>query len=158
MTTLVPDTVDYLVALFKAAPTLGAADPAVEVIDGPVPNSGSLPLALWVGVDDLAAASQNDATLAGESQKERSDMGLGRQEAITIPCVAAAWTGNEQDGYGAIRAKVAVIVKAVESVVTGDTGAPAQFQNPGVTAAQWWQRPLNGLQVYVPFQIIYLAL
>jgi len=157
-TTLVPATLDYLVALFKAAATIGAATPAVEVIDGPMPNSGPLPLALWVGVDDLIGASKGEDTQAAESQKSRTTYGSGRDEEITVYCVAAAWTGNEGDGYSALRAAAAGIVTAVETVVTADTGAPATSQIPGVTAGEWRQRPLNGLQVFVPFEIVYLAL
>jgi hypothetical protein len=162
VTTLVPATLDHLVALFKAAATIGAATPPVEVIDGPMPNSGTLPLALWVGVKDIQAAAKGEDTLAADSEKTRvtasSVYGDGREEAITVYCVAAAWTGNEQDGYSALRAAAAGIVTAVETVVAADTGAPATSQNPGVTAGEWRQRPLNGLQVFVPFEIAYRAL
>ena len=157
-TTVVPDTLNYLVTLFKNAPTLGGANPPVEVIDGPMPSSGPIPLALWVGVDDLPAAVLGDATTAAVSDKQLSDFALGRQEQITIYCVAAAWTGSVKDGYGPLRAAAAAIVKAAEAVVTADTGAPPQAQIPGVTSGQWWQRPYEGLQVFVPFQIVYLAL
>jgi hypothetical protein len=157
--TLLPATVDYLVALFREAPTIGAADPPVEVIDGPMPNSGPLPLALWVGVDDLVAAAAGDATTLGTSEKTRTDFAGGREEALTVACVAAAWAGSSTDGYSGIRTAVAGIVTAVEAVVAADTGAPPTSQNPGVTGAVWLQRPINdGLQVFVPFQIIYRAL
>jgi hypothetical protein len=159
VSTLLPATVDYLVALFKAAATIGAATPAVQVIDGPMPDSGPLPLALWVGVEDITAASVGDATTAGVSEKTRSVYGQGREEAITVFCTAAAWSGSSQGGYSGIRAAAAGIVTAVEAVVVADTGAPPTSQNPGVTTEEWRQRPLgNGLQVFVPFQIIYRAL
>jgi hypothetical protein len=156
--TLIPDTVDYLVALFKAAPTIGGATPPVEVIDGPMPSSGTLPLGLWVGVDDLVAASRGEDTTAGTSDKSREVFGQGRDETITVYCVAAAWSGNEQDGYTSVRAAAKGIMTAVEAVVAADTGAPPTSQAPGVTAAEWRQRPNSGLQVFVPFEIIYRAL
>jgi hypothetical protein len=157
-TTLLPATVDYLVALFKAAATIGAATPPVEVIDGPMPNAGTLPLALWVGVDDLLAASNGEATTAADSEKTRATT-TQWEEQITVYCVAAAWTGNEQNGYSALRAAAAGIVSAVETIVAADAAAaPATSQNPGVTAGKWQQRPYNGLQVFVPFEIAYRAL
>ena len=156
-TTVVPDMLDHLVALFRNAATIGGATPPVTVMDGPFPSSGPIPLALWVGVEDIVAIEQNDPTQAGDSQKQRDDMAMGVRETLTVPCVAAAWIGNVQAGFSGLRASVATVVKAVETVVLADTAAP--YENPGVTNAQWWQRATpDGLQVYVPFHIIYEAL
>lgn len=157
--TLVPDTLDYLVALFTNAATLGGANPPVQVIDGPIPSSGSLPRALWVGVDDIHNMTQGDPTLAGDGQKLRDDFAEGREETITIHCIASAWGGTDSAGFSPLRAIAKSIVNACEAAVIGDRkNAPAINQTPGVTAGEWWQQPLNGLRVYVPFQIIYLAL
>ena len=159
ITTLVPDTLDYLVALFSNAATIGAADPPVTVFDGPVPTAGPVPLALWVGVDDVHTMAQRDPTLAADSEKRRNDASQGREETITVHCIAAAWTGNEELGYSPLRAAAKSIVTAVETITISDrANAPAFNQTPGVTAGEWWQQPLNGLLVYVPFQIIYTAL
>lgn len=156
-TTVIPSLLDHLVTLFTTAPTIGGATPSVEVVDGPMPNSGPLPLALWVGVKDLLAAAQGDPTTAAASEKTRSDYGGGRQEDVTVFCVAAAWTGNQAAGYSDIRASAAGIVTAVETVTAADAVPP--FQTPGVTGGEWQQRPISGgLQVFVPFQIIYKAL
>lgn len=158
-TTQVAATLAYLVTLFRNATTVGGATPPVSVVDGPMPSSGPLPLALWVGVDDLLAAANGDPTTAADSAKTRDDMALGREETITIHCVAAAWAGDTTAGFGPLRTTTAGIVTAVETVVAADTGSPGGYQNPGVTAGEWRQRPLNsGLQVFVPFQIIYTAL
>lgn len=156
MTTLIPDTLDYLVALFKNAASIGGA--GVEVIDGPMPNSGSLPLALWVGVDDVIKAADGEPTTAAESQQAADDFSVGRSEVITVHCTAAAWTGETATGYSPLRAQVKAIVQAVEAAVVADTNAPAKAARALVDVAEWQQRPVEGIQVFVPFQIIYKAL
>ena len=52
-TSRVPALIDYLVAEFTTAATLGAATPPVLVFDGPPTTGDPAPLALHVGVDDV---------------------------------------------------------------------------------------------------------
>ena len=151
----IPDLLDYLVTTFTNSVTLGAATPPVKVIDGPVQILDPLPLALWVGVDDITAARDGNLISAGASQQNWAGFGrLSRDEQAAISCVAGAWTGNNT--FSPLRAAASAIVDAVEAIVKADTTAPALFPNPGVTAAEWLQENTgNGLQVFVQFQIIY---
>ena len=154
-TSAIPTVLDHLVALFTAAPGLGAATPPVANVDGPMPSSGPLPLALWVGVEDVLAAANGEAVAAADGASERGDFAQGRLEDVTVYCVAGAYAGS--GGFSALRASVAGITAAVETAVQGDTQNP--YQNPGFTDPTWKQLAYSdGLQVFVPFRIVYKAL
>ena len=148
----IPTMIDHLVTLFKAASGLSG----VEIVDGPMPSSGPLPLALWVGVDDIVAAAQGETT-AADSTAERSDFATGQREDLNVYCVAGAYDGSVDAGFSPLRAAVAGITAAVQTAVNGDVQTP--WQNPGVTGLTWRQVGYNdGLQVFVPFRITYIAL
>jgi hypothetical protein len=155
-TSAIPTVLDHLVALFTAAPGLGAATPPVAIVDGPMPSSGPLPLALWVGVEDVIAAATGAVTTAADNQEQRIDFGgVSRAEDITVYCVAGAYSGGS-GGFKALRASVAGITAAVETAVQADV--PNPYQNPGVTNLTWQQIAYSdGLQLFVPFRIIYKA-
>lgn|SRR5215471_18759300 len=149
---VIPTVIDHLVALFKAAPGLSG----VEIVDGPMPSSGPLPLALWVGVEDIAAGAQGES-LAADSVANRSDFATGVQEDLTVYCVAGAYDGSVDAGFSPVRAAAASVTAAAETAVRGDTQIP--WQNPGVTGLTWRQVGYNdGLQVFVLFKITYIAL
>jgi len=115
-TSRVPATIDYLVAAFTAASTLGAATPPVAVYDGPVLTDAPDQLILWVGMDD---PNSGEAPIAAESDTEWAALGaLAQNEEFTIHCVAEAWGGADQ--VRAIRLTAYGIVAAVETLLRAD--------------------------------------
>jgi hypothetical protein len=152
----VPSVLDYLVATFTAAPSLGAATSPVAVYDGPVVTETPAQLILWVGLDDPDA---DGAVVAAESVREWAGLG-GQSELITVHCAAAAWSGN--DPVSAMRAAAYSIVAAVETLVRADTsgfGGNAMLADPGVTASVLSQDTSpTGTQAVVSFQIVLKAL
>lgn len=115
-TSRVPATIDYLVAAFTAAATLGAANPPVAVYDGPVDTEAPDQLILWVGMDD---PDSGEAPVAADSDTEWAALGaLAQTEQFSIHCVAEAWGGS--DDVRAIRLIVFGIVAAVEALLRAD--------------------------------------
>jgi hypothetical protein len=155
-TSRVPAAIDYLVALFTAAPTLGQAVPPVNVIDGPKVTADPGPLALWVGVDDITNPSPAAATSVQAWQP-----GLGRnvrQEALAVHCVAQAWSGD--DDVRSMRIAADGIVGAAEDLIRADPtlgGTLPGSKDAGVTTADLQQGPAlaggRGMAVRVLFTI-----
>jgi hypothetical protein len=133
ITSRVPALLDYLVALFQNAATLGQATPPVTVFDGPATTGLDAPLKLFVG---LADPDSDTAEPAAESTQEWAAIGrLGRNETITIHCCAEAWAGT--DDLKTVRVAVTGIVAAVEAVLQADTtqfGGNVLYPDPGITA------------------------
>ena len=93
ITSRLPPLLDYLVALFTSAATLGQA-PApgtVTVFDGPATTELDPALCLWVGLPD---PDNPAAETAADFTQTWAALGrLGRDETITIHCCAQAWSG-----------------------------------------------------------------
>lgn len=116
LTSRVPAVLDYLVAAFTAAATLGAATPPVAVYDGPVATDAPEQLTLWVGMDD---PDSEDAPAAAESESQWAALGnLAQDEEITVYCVAEAWSGDTD--VRTIRLAAYGIVAAVETLLRAD--------------------------------------
>jgi hypothetical protein len=152
-TSRVPALIDYLVATFTAASTLGQANPPVAVYDGPQTTLAPAQLVLWVGLDDP------DTDLAPSAAAfEQEWAGLGKQarnEISTIHCVAEAWTGA--DDISGMRVAAFGIVAAVENIVRTDPfSGLALFPDPGVTGGELRQNNTTaGAQARVSFQIVF---
>jgi hypothetical protein len=156
-TSRVPAVIDYLVATFNAAATLGQASTPVTVIDGPAVTADPGPLALWVGVDGIDPNGNPMPTAATSIQSRGNLADLGgqtRNETISVPCVALAQGGT--DDVRALRVAVAGIVAAVDALVRADPklGGNVISTMPGVAAAQWRQGPSpRGMAAQVTFTI-----
>lgn len=140
MASKVPALIDWLVAAFTAAPTLGAA-PApntVTVYDGPPTTSLDPFLKLFVGLTDPNSSAPE---VAGRFTQARSDMGAAmRDEVSEIFCAAEAWSGT--DGLQVVRVSANGILAAVENLVRSDTtrfGGNAALAAPGITNGEWVQ-------------------
>lgn len=154
VTSRVPALIDYLVATFTAASTLGAAVPPVAVYDGPQTTLAPAQLVLWVGLDD----PDTDQVAPSAAAFEQEWAGLGKQarnEVSTIHCVAEAWTGA--DDIKGTRAAAFAILAAVEDVVRTDPfSGLALFPDPGVTGGELRQNNTErGSQARVSFQIAF---
>lgn len=149
----VPALIDYLVALFAGAGSLGEA-PApntVTVFDGPATTELDPFLKLYVGLQDPDA---DTVQVAASLTQSRADMGNAtRSEQIVVFCVAEAWSGD--DTISAVRHSVFGIVAAVEALVRADnTVGGLGFQAPGVTAGDLQQNnTARGAIARVPFTI-----
>jgi len=135
ITSRVPALIDYLVALFTNASTLGAAAApnTVTVFDGPPTTELDPPLALYVGLSD---PDNPAAEVAADFTQDWAAIGrLGRNETTTVHCCAQAWSGV--DPLQTIRVSATGIVAAVEVLMQSD---PAQFGGnvlypaPGITS------------------------
>ena len=135
VTSRLPALIDYLVNLFTADATLGAATPAVTIYDGPPTTALDAPLKLYVGLTD---PDSDAAEPAGESQQTWAALGRrGRDETVTIHCCAEAWSGV--DTIQTVRLAATGIVAAVETLMQADTtqfGGNALFPDPGVSVMQ----------------------
>lgn len=151
-TSRVPALIDYLVAEFTAAATLGAATPPVTVYDGPPTTMLDAPLALHVGVDD---GFSEGAPISAESQQAGTGLAQKREEMVTIHCAAIAWAGT--DDMKTVRAAAYGITAAVEDLVRADATLPAGvMQRPGITGMTLQQNNTQqGAVAQVSFQLEY---
>ena len=135
VTSRLPALLTYLVNLFSNDATIGQATPPVTVYDGPPTTLLDAPLKLYVGLTDPDTTA---AEPAGESQQQWAALGRrGRDEIVTIHCVAEAWSGD--DSISSIRGSVMGIDAAVEVLMQADTtqfGGNILFPDPGITAVQ----------------------
>jgi hypothetical protein len=157
VTSRVPALLDYLVTLFTAAATIGAATPAVTVSDGPATTELDPPLMLFVGLTD---PDNQGLEAAAESQQDWSAMGrLGRNETITIHCCAQAWAGT--DPMQSQRVAAYGIVAAVEAVMQADStqfGGNVLYPSPGITALALTQNNTSiGAIARVAFDLVFTA-
>ena len=143
VTSRIPALIDYLVTLFTADATLGAATPPVTVYDGPPTTALDAPLKLYVGLtdpDSLAAEPAADAAQGWAAIGRR-----GRNQQVTIHCVAEAWSGT--DTIQTVRLAVAGITAAVETLMQADStqfGGNVLFPDPGYANEAWSQLNGNG--------------
>lgn len=155
ITSRLPALIDYLVALFTGAATLGAATPPVEIFDGPPTTLLDLPLKLYVGLSDPYAEA---AEVAGDIVQAWASLGRrARNETITIHCCAEAWSGA--DDIQDIRLAVTGIVAAVEVLMQADTtrfGGNVLFPDPGVTSGQLKQNnTTTGATATLAFDLVF---
>lgn len=133
ITSRLPALLDYLVALFTTATTLGQATPPVTIYDGPPTSEADPGLALFVGLSDPDNTAAEDA---GDITQEWAALGrLARNETTVIHCCAQAWSGS--DTISTVRIAATGIVAAVETVLQADTtsfGGNVLFPDPGITA------------------------
>jgi hypothetical protein len=157
VTSRLPALIDYLVALFTAAPTLGAAAaPAtVTVFDGPATTELDPLLALYVGLSD---PDNPAAETAGNTVQSWAALGrLGRNETSTIHCCAQAWAGT--DDMKTVRVQATGIVAAVEVLMQSDTtqfGGNVLFPQPGLSVTSLAQNNTDrGAIARVAFDLIF---
>ncbi len=151
-TSRVPDVIDYLVAAFTAAATLGAATPPVAVYDGPIATRAPEQLILWVGLRD--PDSEEMETGAESTQEMVGQGGVHRNEHLTIPCAAESWSGGTD--IRTERLAAYAIVAAVEDLLRRDAslGGLVLFVDPGVTDSELTQNNTNtGAIARVAFNI-----
>ena len=138
VTSRVPPLLDYLVTLFTNDATIGQATPPVAVYDGPVVTAAPAQLVLYVGLTDPDSDAMEPAA---ESQQSWAALGRrGRNEQVTIHCVAEAWSGT--DTVSTQRVAAAGIMAAVETLLQADTtqfGGLVLFPDPGMAAVAWSQ-------------------
>ena len=157
ITSRVPALIDYLVALFTAAATLGAATPPVTIFDGPPTTELDAVLALYVGLSD---PDNTAAEAAGDSVQSWGGLGrFARNETTTIHCCAQAWGGL--DDMKTVRIAATGIVAAVETLMQADTtqfGGNVLFPNPGITAIAVTQNTTSkGAIARVAFDLVFTS-
>lgn len=161
--TQVPEVIDYLVAQCQASSSLGAASPAVIVLDGPQVTDDTLAeqLHLWIGYDPL---TPGEAAATTEQDWPNLDQARTLDEDGEIVCAAEAWGGGAT--VKTVRDQCAAIVGAVDLLLRGTTisGGPGDTQMGGlvfwsrVSAGSWYQRPSqDGFAVMHLFKVIYRA-
>lgn len=113
-TSVIPAAIDYLVDTFRAAATLGAAAPPVQVLDGPEVGDMARLQTLWVAVNDI----EDVAPTSGSSQQSWAGLGAQRKnEQLSIPCVIRTWNGD--GSVRDARASAFAVLGAVEDIVRG---------------------------------------
>ena len=155
VTSRVPALLDYLVALFTNAATLGQATPAVTIFDGPPTTELDPPLALYVGLSD---PDNTAAEAAADFVQEWAAIGRqGRNETSTIHCCAQAWAGT--DDLKTVRVSATGIVAAVEVLMQSDStqfGGNVLYPAPGVAVGALLQNNTDrGAIARVAFDLIF---
>jgi hypothetical protein len=157
VTSRVPALLDYLVALFTNAATLGQATPPVTVFDGPPTTEQDPLLALYVGLSDPDNPAAE--TAADFTQTWGAIGRLGRNETTTIHCCAQAWAGT--DDLKTVRVAATGIVAAVETLMQSDStqfGGNVLFPNPGITTGALLQNNTDrGAIAQVAFDLIFTS-
>ena len=153
--TRVPALIDYLVATFTSAATLGQAAPPVTVFDGPNTTEQDPLLKIYVGLTDPDNIAYE---VAAAFTQARSDLGYAtRDEHSEIYCCAEAWSGT--DDIKTVRVAVFGILAAVEALVRADAtqfGGNAALAAPGVTAGELLQNTTTtGAIARIPFSIAF---
>jgi len=156
MTTKVPALIDWLIAAFTAAPTLGQATPPVTIYDWPPTTGLDAPLKLYVGLTD---PDNQGIETAATFRQSRDDLGSAtRTELPDIYCCAEAWSGT--DDLATVRHAVAAIVAAAETVIRADTtnfGGLGQA-TPGLAAGDLLQNnTAQGAFARIPFTISFTS-
>jgi len=155
ITSRVPALIDYLVALFANAATLGQASPPVTVFDGPATTGLDAPLKLFIGLSD---PDSEGAETAADFTQEWGGLGrLARNETTTIHCCAEAWAGT--DDLKTVRVAVTGIAAAVEVLMQSDAsqfGGNVLYPAPGFAAGSLVQNNTQqGAVARVAFDLIF---
>src|SRR5258708_39969061 len=113
VTSRVPALIGYLVDLFTADATIGAATPPVTVYDGPATTGLDPPLKLFIGLTD---PDNPAAEPAADSQQSWAALGRrGPDEQVTIHSCAEAWSGA--DDIRTMRVAASGTCAAVETLM-----------------------------------------
>jgi len=157
ITSRVPPLIDYLVALFTSAATLGAATPPVTVFDGPPTTGLDAPLKLFVGLSD---PDNPNAEPAADSVQSWAALGRqARDEMITVHCCAEAWAGT--DDLKTVRVAVTGITAAVEVLMQADAtqfGGNVLYPAPGITGIALLQNNTQqGAVARAAFDLVFRA-
>ena len=149
-TSRVPAVIDYLVAAFQAAATLGAASPPVAVYDGPVVTSEPAQQLLFVGMDD---PDTDEAPTSAQSEQAWAALGKqAKNEQVTVFCTAESWGGDTD--VKKIRDAAYGIVVAVEALLRADVMLGGLMQFSGITGSTLRQnQTTQGAVARVSFQI-----
>src|SRR6266581_1391177 len=155
ITSRLPALIDYLVALFTADATLGAATPAVTVYDGPPTTALDAPLKLYVALTD---PDNDQIQPAAEFSQNWAALGRrGRDETVTVHHCAEAWSGV--DDIHTVRLAVTGIVAAVETLMQADStqfGGNVLFPDPGIATGVLLQNnTTKGAIAQVPFDVTF---
>lgn len=149
-TSRVPFVIDYLLSTFRAAATLGGANPPVQVIDGPETVGDELKLQLYVGLQD-----PDNIDIQEGADSEQSWAGLGamaRDEEMKVYCVAHAWEGDAT--VAQMRTAAYAIVAAVEVIIRADASIGGNVLFGGVVPTAYLPGSVDkGVFVRVPFYI-----
>lgn len=151
-TSRIPATIDYLVGIFTASTSLGAATPPVAIYDGPTVTRAPDQLILWVGLEDPDSAGL--AAMAEGTQEWVGPGSRARNEMFSISCCAVAWSGGMD--VRTARLTAAAILAAVEDLLRRDAnlGGNVLFVAPGVTSTRWSQNnSSDGAVCQVMFEI-----
>jgi hypothetical protein len=143
-TSRVPAVIDWLVSGAQGSALIGAASPAVIVIDGPTqtPDTETEPLHLWVGADpEQLTAAGMDFTQSWPVL----DYARTKDEDGTVVLVADAWGGGDsaktvRDQCAAIVAGVELLVRGNGSTGPGDASMGGLVLWSSVDVGQWRQR------------------
>jgi len=153
VTSRLPALIDYLIALFTSASTLGQATPPVTIFDGPVTTRDPAPLQLYVGLSD---PENTGAELAGDTVQEWAALGRrARNETTVIHCAALAWSGA--DDARTVRLAATGIVAAVETLLQADAtqlGGNVLYPDPGVNNIALTQSNQGGSTATVAFDLV----
>lgn len=156
-TSAVPAVVNYLVGVFRAANTIGAAPSPVPVYDGPTAmEPGQSNTALYVGVDDPGIDTPSSSPTGALSIWEWGQLGArSRWELITIPLTALAIDagGDVQAArtacsglYAAVDALIVpgdLTLGGLALYITGMGGATLKQGQYTSGAVAWWTFPIE---------------
>lgn len=160
-TSLLPAVIDYLVTTCTASAALGAASPAVVVVDGPNVTEDLLAnqRLLWIGYDRLNPAEP--AAAAGQDWPVL-DAARTVDEDGEITCSAQFWSGDttvkpNRDGCAAIVEAVAALLRGTPAAGGGgDTTMGGLVRWSRAATWVWAQRQQNdGTAVLCVFKIVY---
>jgi hypothetical protein len=116
LTSRVPDVIDWLVSAAQNSPQLGAATPAVTVIDGPPPTTDTYSELLHLYIGDVPSSDEAAATAA--QTWPVLDHARTRDEDGDVTLTADAWSGSSN--MKAVRDQAKAIIAAVELLLRGD--------------------------------------
>jgi hypothetical protein len=147
-TSRVPATLEALVALFAAAPTLGGA--GVEIIDGPMVTGDPLREAVYVGYDGDPDGDFESVTFAQEWA------GLGaraKDETFTVTCAVSVWSGSTK--VVPMRVRAFEVLGEVETTLRAEPslGLPPPTVVAMASGSLVQSQRGSGLECRIPFQI-----
>jgi hypothetical protein len=140
---LIPNVISYLVAQAQASAYLGAASPAVLVLDGPPPTSDQLVISpagltqrLWVGAEGMPHAGTPSEAASSEQGFAFLDNARTRDDQIEIRCAAECGSGDAvmatARGSGGLSGGGAfAVMAAVELMLRGGPNPSGSITGPG---------------------------